>query len=140
MQHDAADELHAEGPHAQHTRTRLAHGGKRLRQQIVQRLAALIARLEFCSFAAQLLVGQCGVFIAQRLDFVHERKEFFYFPLAAGAEQFIDNAHGFAFPASPLDGGDSYTYFIISYSLSKKKRNFVLFVFELRRELLYTSV
>ena len=39
MQHDAADELHAERLHAQHTVRRLPHGGKGLRQQVVQRLA-----------------------------------------------------------------------------------------------------
>ena len=99
MQHDAADKLYAERLHAQHASARLAHGGKRLRQEIVQRLAALITHLEFSGLSAQLLVGQRGVFVAQRLDLVHERKELFYLPLAAGAEQFFDNAHGFAFPA-----------------------------------------
>ena len=97
MQHDAADELHAEGLHAQNTGARLAHGGKRLRQQVVERFAAPVARFEFFGLGAQSLVAQRGIFLAQRLDPVDGRKELF--PVAAGAEQFFDNAHGFAFPA-----------------------------------------
>ena len=99
MQHDAADELHAEGLHAQNTGARLAHGGKRLRQQVVERFAAPVARFEFPGLGAQSLVAQRGIFLAQRLDPVDGRKELFYLPVAAGAEQFFDNAHGFAFPA-----------------------------------------
>ncbi len=99
MQHDAADELHAEGLHAQNAPARLAHGGECLRQQVVERLAVFIARFEFFGLGAQSLVAQRGIFIAQRLDLIDEGKESFYLPVAAGAEQFFNNTHSFAFPA-----------------------------------------
>ena len=46
VQHDAADELHAEGLHAQHAPGRLAHGGEGLRQHVVKALAIGVALLE----------------------------------------------------------------------------------------------
>ena len=124
MQHDAADELHAEGLHAQNAPARLAHGGKRLRQQVVQRLAALVARFEFLGLGAQSLVAQRSIFIAQRLDLIDRRKEPFYLPLAAGAEQFIKNTHGFAFPALRLSA--EIVILILDYSTfrAEKKEEF----------------
>ena len=56
MEHHAADELHAVGVQPQHAAGRLAHGGKRLRQDVVERFAALQTRLELgvlaCSSAS----------------------------------------------------------------------------------------
>ena len=65
------------------TGARLAHGGKRLRQQVVERFAAPVARFEFFGLGAQSLVAQRGIFLAQRLDPVDGRKELFYLPVAA---------------------------------------------------------
>ncbi len=50
MQDDAADKLHAEGLHPQHAPRRLAHGGKGLRQNVVQRLALGKAGFELTGF------------------------------------------------------------------------------------------
>ena len=41
VQHDAAHQLHPVGAHAQHPVRGLPHGGKGLRQDVVQRLAVL---------------------------------------------------------------------------------------------------
>ena len=41
MQHDAAHQLHPVGAHAQHTVRSLPHGGKGLRQDVVQGLAVV---------------------------------------------------------------------------------------------------
>ena len=58
MQHHAADQLHVEVALADGALARLAHGGERLGQEIVQRLALRQARLELVRLGAQLLVGQ----------------------------------------------------------------------------------
>ena len=50
VQDDAADELYAEGPHAQHAPACLSRHREGLGQQIVQGLAVLVALLEFVGF------------------------------------------------------------------------------------------
>ena len=73
MEHNAADELDAEGLHAQNAPRRLAHGRKGLRQQVVQILAVCIALLELRGLGLELLVGQGLHLRLQRLYLVNNR-------------------------------------------------------------------
>ena len=75
MQHNAADDLYAVMAHAEHAPSSLSHGGKCFRQQIIQRLAFLIALFEFVGLSAQLRVCQLLVFLLQRIDFVRNRTD-----------------------------------------------------------------
>ena len=75
MQHNAADDLYAVMAHAEHAPSSLSHGGKCFRQQIIQRLAFLIALSEFVGLSAQLRVCQLLVFLLQRIDFVRNRTD-----------------------------------------------------------------
>ena len=61
--------------HAEHAPSSLSHGGKCFRQQIIQRLAFLIALSEFVGLSAQLRVCQLLVFLLQRIDFVRNRTD-----------------------------------------------------------------
>ena len=56
VQNDAADELDPVRPHAQNAPRGLPHGGKRLGQKIVQRLAVCKPLFEFNGFMTQILV------------------------------------------------------------------------------------
>ncbi len=58
VQHNAADELHIEWPHAQCAAGGLPHGGKGLGQQIIQRLAILMTLAELLCLLGQLFVRQ----------------------------------------------------------------------------------
>ena len=73
MEDDAADELHPVRPHAQHTVRCLPNGGKRLREQVVQRLAVCVALLKLRRLGLQLLVGKGLILIAQGFDLIHQR-------------------------------------------------------------------
>ena len=75
MQHNAADDLYAVMAHAEHAPCSLSHGGKCFRQQIIQRLAFLIALSEFVGLSAQLRVCQLLVFLLQRIDLVRNRTD-----------------------------------------------------------------
>ena len=58
MQHDAADELDIEVPHAEHAPTRFANHGERIDQQVVE-LGALLAPLaKLRRPGAELVVGE----------------------------------------------------------------------------------
>ena len=75
MQHDAADELHAKRLHAEYTPRGLACRGKRLRQQVVERFARIVALLEFVGLGAQLLIRERGVFVRQGINLISKRIE-----------------------------------------------------------------
>ena len=93
MQHDAADELHAVRPHAEHAVRRLAADGKRLGQEVVEVLAALIALAELVRLFTQLLVRQRLHLVLHGLDARDERHKLLYFTLRAGAEDFLNDSH-----------------------------------------------
>ena len=58
VEHGAADQLHVEVPHVEHAASGLAYDGKRLGQQVVERLALGEALAELRGLGAQLLVGE----------------------------------------------------------------------------------
>ena len=93
MQHDAADELHAVRPHAEHAVRRLAADGKRLGQEVVEVLAALIALAELVRLFTQLLVRQRLHLVLHGLDARDERHKLLYLTLRAGAEDFLNDSH-----------------------------------------------
>ncbi len=71
MQHGAAEQLHVEVPHAERALGRLAHRGERLGQEIVERLALLEPLAELGRLAAELVVGERGVVVLERVDVAH---------------------------------------------------------------------
>ena len=93
MQHDAADELHAVRPHTEHAVRRLAADGKRLGQEVVEVLAALIALAELVRLFTQLLVRQRLHLVLHGLDARDERHKLLYLTLRAGAEDFLNDSH-----------------------------------------------
>ena len=70
MQDDAADDLDAVVTHAEHAPRSLAAGRKSLGQQLVERLAVLIAFLKFIGLCAQLLIGELLELLLQRFDLI----------------------------------------------------------------------
>ena len=72
VQHNAADELNAEGAHAQYAPARLSRDREGLGQQIVQRLAVLESLLKLVRLGSKLLVRQGGHFVGQRFDLVRD--------------------------------------------------------------------
>ena len=80
MQHDAAHQLHPVGAHAQHPVCGLPHGGKSLRQNVIQGLAVGKTLLELRRLGLKLCIGEGLVFIAQRLDLVHNGVDGFQLP------------------------------------------------------------
>ena len=73
MQNDAADDLHREMPHAEHTRRRLAAGRKRLGQDVVERLAVLQAFLQNRRLVFQFLCGHGTVGLVERQNLIAKR-------------------------------------------------------------------
>ena len=93
VQHDAAHQLHPVGAHSQHAVGGLPHGGKGLRQNIVQRFAVLEARLELGGFCLQLGVGHGLVLIGHGLDLIHDGIDGFQLPGTVIAKQFFHQTH-----------------------------------------------
>ena len=89
----AADELHPVGLHTQHPPGGLPAGGEGLGQQVVQRLAAGVARLEFRGLGLELGVGEGSVFLLQRLYLVHNGIDGFQLPLRAGPKELLQKTH-----------------------------------------------
>ncbi len=95
MQHHAADQLHIEMALAQGALGRLADGGERFRDQIIERRAGLDAGAELLGAGAQGFVGQRRHFRLERVDLRHHRPVFLDFPLVRRAEDFAgDSAEG----------------------------------------------
>ena len=93
MEHHAADELHTVGIQPQHAAGRLAHGGKRLGQDIVERFAALQSRLELRRFGLQLRVAHCLVLVRHRFDLVDDGVDALELTVAVGTEHFTKETH-----------------------------------------------
>ena len=68
-----ADQLHVVVPLADRAPRSLAHGGERLGQQVVERLAGQRAAAELGGLVAQRLVGQRLVLGLERVDLVDQR-------------------------------------------------------------------
>ena len=93
MEHHAADELHAVGVQTQHAAGCLAHGGECLRQDIVERFAALQTRLELRRFGLQLRVAHRLVFVRHRFDLVDDGVDALELTVAVGTEHFTKETH-----------------------------------------------
>ena len=93
MQHDAADELHRVGLHAQHTPGRFPNGSKGLHQNIVQGFALGKTLFEFGGFCLQGIFGKGIIRPFQRHDFIHQRPDLFDLPLGVGSEHFCQQSH-----------------------------------------------
>ena len=94
MQDDAADDLHGEVTHAQHPIRRLAAGGKRFRQNIVQRLAGFQPVFQLIGLGPQSFVGHGAVFLFQREHLVAQGLDALDLPLAVIAEKSFQKSHG----------------------------------------------
>ena len=86
MQCHATDQLHVKVTHCQHPRARLAHDGKRFRQQRVKRLAIGNALLELRRLAFQLVIGQGFQAVFKGVDLVDLAAILFEQPVVAAAE------------------------------------------------------
>ena len=93
MQHDAADELHPIGTQTQHTVRCLPHGGKGLRQQVIQRLTVGQTLLELRGLGLKLGIGEGLVLVGQRLDLVSDGVDAFQLPLTVRSENFRNESH-----------------------------------------------
>ena len=93
MQHDAADELHPIGTHAQHAVGGLPHGGESLGENVVGGLAILQALLELGGLGLQLGVGEGFILLLQRLDLVGNGIDFFQLVVAVCTENFGEKTH-----------------------------------------------
>jgi hypothetical protein len=86
VQRHAADELHVEVAHLHDALGALAHHGKGLGQQRVERFAPGDAVLEFLRLAAQRLVTQLLVFRLHRIDASDRLAVLLEQPVVAAAE------------------------------------------------------
>ena len=93
VQDDAADELHPVGAHPKHAPGGLPAGGEGLGQDVVQRLAAGQALLEFGGLGLELGVRQRLVLLLQPLDLVHQGEDRLDLPLGAGPENLFEYVH-----------------------------------------------
>ena len=99
MQDDAAHQLDRVGAHAQHAVRGLTDSGKRLRQDVVQRLAVGKALLELRRLGLQLGIGQGLVLRLQCGDLIHDGIDALQLTLAVCAKKFGDKSHIFvSFP------------------------------------------
>ena len=95
VQHDAAHQLDGIGAHTQHAVRGLPHGGKGLRQDVVQRLTVGQTLLERRGLGLKLGVGQLPVLVLQGGDLVHDGVDALQLPLAVGAENLGKQSHIF---------------------------------------------
>ena len=93
VQHDAADDLHGVGLHAQHAPVGLAADGERLRQQVVEGLALGKALFELGGLGLQFLVGQLRHLRLQGNNFILERVDALELLIRERAEQFFKKRH-----------------------------------------------
>ena len=93
VQHNAADNLHRVGLHAQHTPVGLAADGKGLRQQVIQRLALGKALLELGGLGLQLLIRQLAHLRLKGKDLVLDRVDALELLVGEGAKQFFKKRH-----------------------------------------------
>ena len=93
MQHDATHQLHPVGTHAQYTVRGLPHGGKSLRQNVIQGLAVGKTLLELRGLGLKLCIGEGLVFVAQRLDLIHNGVDGFQLPGAIIAKDRFQKSH-----------------------------------------------
>ena len=93
VEHDAAHQLHPVGTHAQHAVRGLPHGGKGLRQDVVQSFSVLETLFELRRLGLELGVGHGLVFIGHGLDLVHDGVDGLELPGAVVAEQCFHQTH-----------------------------------------------
>ena len=94
MEHNAADQLHRVGPHAQNPVRRLPADCKGLRQEGIQGLSVLIPLLELLGFRRQVPIGQLLAGRPQRLNLPNQRLQPLHLPLRAGSKNFTHDSHG----------------------------------------------
>ena len=75
MQHDAAEDLHRVMLELEHAPRRLAAGGERLGQNVVEGLAVGQTLFEFGRFGLQLAVAEFGIFFFQRQHLIFEGRD-----------------------------------------------------------------
>ena len=76
-----------------HTVRGLPHGGKSLRQNVIQGLAVGKTLLELRGLGLKLCIGEGLVFIAQRLDLVHNGVDGFQLPGAVITKDGFQKSH-----------------------------------------------
>ena len=89
VKHHAAEQLYSEGVLTQNPAARLAEGGVRLGQNIVERLAVRQTRFQPRRLRLKFAVGHRGVFARKRLYRVDRRVKFLYFAGTCVPEEFF---------------------------------------------------
>ena len=89
MEDDAAEQLHTERTLAEHAVCRLTHGGKGVRQDVVERLPRGEPSPKRFRNGTQLPVAHRAVGLCERFDSIHRRNDFFDLSFAVCAEDFI---------------------------------------------------
>ena len=95
MQHQTAHHLHTVRAHSQHAVRGLPHGGKSLRQNVIQSFTVGKTLLELRGLGLKLGVGQLPVLVLQGGDLVHDGVDALQLPLAVGAEDLGKQSHIF---------------------------------------------
>ena len=93
VEHDAADQLHAEGFHSQNTPCRLTGGGEGFGKKTVQRFSRIETLPKFIGLGAQLRIGECGILCIQTFDGVCDGGDLFQFAVGIASEKFIQKTH-----------------------------------------------
>ena len=86
VQHHAADQLHVEGPHAEHAARCLAHSGEGRNQEVVELGAVGEILPELFRAGAQRLVGQRPHLVFQAVDGFDPRPGGLHAPIVGGTE------------------------------------------------------
>ena len=94
VEQNTADDLHAEGTLAQHTPVGLAHSGKGIGQNIVQRFSCGKAGAQNLGYTAQLALAHGGISIRQRLNRAHDGLKLFELMVAVSSKNFRNQRHG----------------------------------------------
>ncbi len=91
VQRGATHDLHVEGAHAERANRGLAHGGERLGQQVVERLAVGVALAELDGLVLELLVGELLEVLFEVADGLREVLQSAKQPTLAHSEDALEN-------------------------------------------------
>ena len=95
MEGRAAHDLHVVRALPERALGGLADGGERLRHELVERLARLVAGAQLGGLAAQLVVGELRVVLFEGVDRLHDLLEAPEDSSLSGAKQFLERVgHG----------------------------------------------
>ncbi len=111
VQHDTADELHVEVAHTERPFGHLAHHGKGLGKDIVERFPVFEPLFELLGLGPQGSVREAGNPLLERVDLVHQHLNALQFPFIRGAEYFFQNRSDHLISPPAVKSVDSTAYY-----------------------------